>query len=45
LFEDRDGLDKQDREVIKKLGLKFRGAHAWPMFCSYRPGMLMGDDY
>ncbi|CAN5416116.1 hypothetical protein BH18ACI2_BH18ACI2_02590 [soil metagenome] len=39
-FEDRDGLDKQDREVIKKLGLKFRGAHAWPMFRSYRPGFM-----
>jgi hypothetical protein len=39
-FEDRDVLDKQDREVIKKLGLKFRGAHAWPMFRSYRPGFM-----
>lgn len=39
-FEDRDVLDKQDREVIKKLGLKFRGASAWPMFRSYRPGFM-----
>jgi hypothetical protein len=39
-FEDRDMLEKQDREVIKKLGLKFRGAHAWPMFRSYRPGFV-----
>jgi hypothetical protein len=39
-FENRDLLDKQDREVIKKLGLKFRGAHAWPMFRSYRPGFM-----
>ncbi|HEX3559615.1 MAG TPA: hypothetical protein VHU19_10435 [Pyrinomonadaceae bacterium] len=39
-FEDRDLLDKQDREVIKKLGLKFRGANAWPMFRSYRPGFM-----
>lgn len=39
-FENRDLLDKKDREVIKKLGLKFRGANAWPMFRSYRPGFL-----
>jgi hypothetical protein len=39
-FEDRDMLDKQDREVIKQVGLKFRGAHAWPMFRSYRPGFM-----
>ncbi len=37
-FEDREMLDKQDREVIKKLGLKLRGAKAWPLFRSYRPG-------
>jgi hypothetical protein len=39
-FEDRDTLEKQDRDLIKKLGLKYRGAHAWPMFRSYRPGYL-----
>jgi hypothetical protein len=39
-FEDRDLLDKQDRELIKRLGLKFRGAGAWPMFRSYRPGFM-----
>lgn len=39
-FENRDQLDRQDREVIKKLGLKFRGAYAWPMFRSYRPGYM-----
>lgn len=39
-FEDRDMLDKQDRDQIKKLGLKFRGAHAWPMFRSYAPGLM-----
>ena len=35
-FEDREELDKRDREVIKELGLKFRGRSAWPMFRSYR---------
>src|ERR1051326_7444971 len=39
-FENRDTLDKQDRELIKRLGLKFRGAGAWPMFRSYRPGFM-----
>ncbi|MBA3490631.1 MAG: hypothetical protein H0T55_00955 [Rubrobacteraceae bacterium] len=35
-FEDREQLDKRDREVIKELGLKFRGRNAWPWFRSYR---------
>lgn len=39
-FEDRDMLDKQDRDVIKKLGLKYRGANSWPMFRSYAPGLM-----
>ena len=39
-FEDRDTLDQQDRDVIKELGLKFRGRQAWPMFRSYRPGFF-----
>jgi hypothetical protein len=39
-FENRDLLDKKDRDLIKKLGLKFRGAHAWPMFRSYGPGLM-----
>ncbi|MGH3086646.1 MAG: DUF7309 domain-containing protein, partial [Rubrobacteraceae bacterium] len=36
-FENREELDRRDREVIKELGLKFRGRNAWPMFRSYRP--------
>ena len=39
-FEDRDQLDNRDRQVIKELGLKFRGRKEWPMFRSYRPGFL-----
>jgi len=39
-FEDRKELRKQDHEVIKQLGLKFRGAHAWPLFRSFRPGFF-----
>lgn len=39
-FEDREILYKEDRQIIKQLGLKFRGAMAWPMFRSYQPGFL-----
>jgi len=37
-FEDRDELTKKDRDVIKALGLKFRGRQAWPLLRSFRPG-------
>ncbi len=37
-FEDRKSLQKQDHEVIKRLGLKFRGPKSWPLFRSYEPG-------
>jgi Domain of unknown function (DUF6930) len=37
-FEDRDTLHAKDREIIKALGLKFRGQQAWPMFRSYIAG-------
>jgi hypothetical protein len=37
-FEDRKELTDQDRNVIKSLGLKFRGSKAWPQFRSFRPG-------
>lgn len=37
-FEDRDILEKRDRDAINKLGLKYRGNNNWPLFRSYRPG-------
>ncbi len=37
-FEDREEITKEDRAVIKQLGLKFRGAKAWPQFRGFRPG-------
>jgi len=37
-FEDRKFLQKPDHEVIKKLGLKLRGAKSWPLFRVYEPG-------
>jgi len=39
-FENREELDKRDRDVIKELGLKFRGRNAWPMFRSYHPSLF-----
>jgi hypothetical protein len=39
-FEDRGLLRKEDRDVIKGLGLSFRGKGAWPLFRSFRPGFL-----
>ena len=37
-FEDRELLQKQDLDVIKKLNLTFRGRGQWPLFRSYEPG-------
>ena len=37
-FEDRDFLQKPDLQVIKELGLKFRGPNSWLLFRSYQPG-------
>lgn len=39
-WENRSQLHKEDLEVIKALGLKFRGRHAWPMFRNYTPGFF-----
>lgn len=39
-FENRQELEDKDYKTIKKLGLKFRGKHAWPMFRTIRPGCL-----
>lgn len=39
-FEDRNDLTKQDRDLIKELGLKFRGRQAWPVFRSFQPGFV-----
>jgi hypothetical protein len=39
-FEDREQLKKEDREVIKNLGLKFRGKQSYPMFRSNKSGFM-----
>lgn len=37
-FEDRNDLSEADRDIIKKLELRFRGRNQWPLFRSYLPG-------
>lgn len=37
-YEDREVLEKQDRDIIKALGHKYRGRQAWPLFRSFQPG-------
>ncbi len=39
-FENREELTTKDRKVIKKLGLRFRGRKAWPLFRKIIPGYL-----
>ena len=39
-FEDRESLEKRDRDDIKRLGLKFRGAGSYPLFRSIGSGFL-----
>ena len=37
-FEDRELLQKEDIQLLKKFDLKFSGPDSWPLFRSYRPG-------
>lgn len=37
-FENKGFVEKEDIQLINKLGYKFRGRNAWPMFRSYKPG-------
>jgi len=37
-FEDREYLQKEDFQLIKKFNLNFSGPNSWPLFRSYRPG-------
>jgi len=39
-FESRAELEREDLEVTKELGFKFRGRNAWFLFRSYRPGYM-----
>lgn len=37
-FEDRELLQKEDFQLIKKIDLKFSRSDSWPLFRSYLPG-------
>lgn len=37
-YNNRDQVEKEDRAIMQKLGLKFRGKNAWPIFRSFVPG-------
>lgn len=39
-FEDRETLTEEDRQMLKDLGLKYRGRGAWPQLRAHRPAML-----
>ena len=39
-FNDRQQLESQEYEIIRSLGLKFRGKKAWPSFNDHRPGWM-----
>lgn len=39
-LEDRMAIEDEDYHILKKLGLRFRGKKAWPLFRSYRPYYL-----
>jgi len=36
-FEDRQFTEKPDRDIIRQLGLSFRGSKNWPIFRGYLP--------
>ena len=37
-FEDKNFLEESEREIIKKLGLKFEGKNGWPLFRNWWTG-------
>ena len=39
-FEDRDFTEKEDRTIMNEIGIKYSGKKSWPVFRSYRPGMV-----
>ncbi|MEK6651418.1 MAG: hypothetical protein AABY50_00630 [Nitrospirota bacterium] len=38
MFEDKRFVEKEDIQLINRLGYKFKGHNAWPVFRSYKPG-------
>lgn len=39
-FENREFIEDEDYQILRKLGLRFRGKNAWPLFRSYQPGYV-----
>lgn len=39
-FEDRNTLTDKDRQMLKTLGLKYRGRNQWPMLRAHEPACL-----
>ncbi|MBC9785734.1 hypothetical protein H1S01_14675 [Heliobacterium chlorum] len=37
-FDSRDQMDSEDMKIIRSLGYRFRGKHAWPSFRQFEPG-------
>ncbi|MHB8881129.1 MAG: YecA/YgfB family protein [Thermodesulfovibrionales bacterium] len=37
-FENKSGLEKEDKALIKELGIEATGKRAWPMFRRHEPG-------
>jgi len=40
MFENKRFVEKEDMQLINKLGYAFKGKNAWPVFKSYKPGFF-----
>ena len=40
MLADREELPKPDRDIIRSLGLRYRGRGRWPIFQDFKPGYL-----
>ena len=43
MLVDREELTKEERDTIRKLGLRYRGRGRWPLFQDMRPGYIPGQ--
>ncbi len=39
-FEEKEFLEKEDRAIMRAIGFTYSGKDLWPLFRSYRPGMV-----
>lgn len=40
MFENKRFVEKEDIQIINKLGYAFKGKNSWPIFKSYKPGFF-----